>query len=224
MPRFSTLVSARFKEDELKSLDTKARAVGMSRSGYLRACARLPLQLDLGDLDPGNSPKGGTVPEGSDVGVEDFPDSFSVGPEETFEGTSHADPYGHTEPSVYVTRAVALTDKPIRDLRIALDRWGTNYNQATHALNILAMRFDAETRFDDETRRSLLNLMSLSVENSRRAAKGIREIRNDLDKIISRPVVDLREGDDEGAWRSVHEGRETGDDTQGGTNGDLACI
>lgn len=196
----------------------------MSRAGYLRACAKLPLQLDLGDLEPGPALPKDTEVDGYRQALDDHSDSFSVAPDGDIEDGMYGDPYTPADRGSGLVRAVALTDKPIRDLRIALDRWGTNYNQATHALNILAMRFDAETRFDDETRRSLLNLMSLSVENSRRAAKGIREIRNDLDKIISRPVVDLREGDDEGAWRSVHEARETGEDTQGGTNGDLACI
>ena len=87
---------------------------------------------------------------------------------------------------------VLVTDRPIEALRTAVDKWGTNHNQAVRAFNTLA-RYLCTTSADAVDMSEVELVLRAAAQAEERAWQGIRELDRSLEPLYeTRKFLDLR--------------------------------
>lgn len=92
--------------------------------------------------------------------------------------------------AIETIKTVYITDDEVRDLKIAINRWGTNLNQSTHSLNAIAKVLREQNIGDDDLYQYLIAginnidaLLNVTIE-------GVSELIQMMTKLLSsHPVV-----------------------------------
>lgn len=166
------MMTFRLARTSAKALDERAAALGMTRSDLLRVLIALPVALDVA------SSKGARTASDDIDGAAD-------------KAVSEADSVPQTAPAD-AGEVLLLTDKPLRDIRIAIDRWGQNYNQSVRALNRLMRRFGYRRHLTEEEFGELLECLRACARSNEKASAGIKQVHEDMKELVGRDRYDMR--------------------------------
>ncbi len=124
------MITCRIPRDDVEYIDELAAAAGCSRSEYIRRVLKLPVAMQAESSATLRTSRGDRRIGTTARKVED---DLAQDANET--------PVSDCDATQAPRAVLLLTDVPIRKLCVAIDRWGTNYNQAVRALNAIAKRF-----------------------------------------------------------------------------------
>lgn len=82
-------------------------------------------------------------------------------------------------------KMVYITDDEVRDMTIAINRWGTNLNQSTHALNTIAKVLREQNMDDDELYQYLIAGFSSVDDLLNVTIEGVSELIQVMMKLLS---------------------------------------
>lgn len=183
------MIHTRVTPGELAELDRRCEAAGMTRAAYIRRLLSLPVDFapdpmtispaDGTSLGPGDA-RGG-LPAAS--GERRPSEQVSV-------PTDHPD--ARPDGSGHPRERLLLTDAALVRLRVAIDRWGVNYNQAVHAINIVAAEYTSGWRLDDDELEEVRVLLRACAVGAERAWRGIKMVHEDIASYLPPDPVDIR--------------------------------
>lgn len=176
MERDDVMLTCRVPREDVAYIDALAADAGCTRSEYLRRLLKLPVAMQTETGASLRTSRGTAVLDASARTVR-VPD-----------GDAGAG-YQVDRKSVLV-----LTDVPVRKLCIAIDRWGTNYNQAVRALNAIVRRLEDQTIVDKDDARDIMYLLTVCAQGNEMAKEGIDGVAGEALKLIDAAKIDMRRG------------------------------
>ena len=176
MERDDVMLTCRVPREDVAYIDALAADAGCTRSEYLRRLLKLPLAMQTETGASLRTSRGTAVLDASARTVR-VPD-------------------GDADAGYQVDRksVLVLTDVPVRKLCIAIDRWGTNYNQAVRALNAIVRRLEDQTIVDKDDARDIMYLLTVCAQGNEMAKEGIDGVACEALKLIDAAKIDMRRG------------------------------
>lgn len=176
MERDDVMLTCRVPREDVAYIDALAADAGCTRSEYLRRLLKLPVAMQTETGASLRTSRGTAVLDASARTVR-VPD-------------------GDADAGYQVDRksVLVLTDVPVRKLCIAIDRWGTNYNQAVRALNAIVRRLEDQTIVDKDDARDIMYLLTVCAQGNEMAKEGIDGVAGEALKLIDAAKIDMRRG------------------------------
>lgn len=179
--RNDIMITCRIPRDDVEYIDELAAAAGCSRSEYIRRVLKLPVAMQAESSATLRTSRGdrriGTAARKVD---DDLAQDVIETPVSDCDATQ-------------APRAVLLlTDVPIRKLCVAIDRWGTNYNQAVRALNAIAKRFSDMPVVNRDDANDILYFLQVCAHGNEQAKKGIDAVAVEAHELLGVATVDMR--------------------------------
>lgn len=179
--RNDIMITCRIPRDDVEYIDELAAAAGCSRSEYIRRVLKLPVAMQAESSATLRTSRGdrriGTAARKAE---EDLAQDVIETPVSDCDATQ-------------APRAVLLlTDVPIRKLCVAIDRWGTNYNQAVRALNAIAKRFSDMPVVNRDDANDILYFLQVCAQGNEQAKKGIDAVAVEAHELLGVATVDMR--------------------------------
>lgn len=176
MERDDVMLTCRVPREDVAYIDALAADAGCTRSEYLRRLLKLPVAMQIETGASLRTSRGAAVLDASARTVR-VPD-------------------GDPDAGYQVDRksVLVLTDVPVRKLCIAIDRWGTNYNQAVRALNAIVRRLEDQTIVDKDDARDIMYLLTVCAQGNEMAKEGIDGVAGEALKLIDAAKIDMRRG------------------------------
>ena len=179
--RNDIMITCRIPRDDVEYIDELAAAAGCSRSEYIRRVLKLPVAMQAESSATLRTSRGdrriGTAARKAE---EDLAQDVNETP---------VSDCGATQ----APRAVLLlTDVPIRKLCVAIDRWGTNYNQAVRALNAIAKRFSDMPVVNRDDANDILYFLQVCAHGNEQAKRGIDAVAEEAQQLLGVATVDMR--------------------------------
>lgn len=176
MERDDVMLTCRVPREDVVYIDALAADAGCTRSEYLRRLLKLPVAMQTETGASLRTSRGTAVLDASARTVR-VPD-------------------GDADAGYQVDRksVLVLTDVPVRKLCIAIDRWGTNYNQAVRALNAIVRRLEDQTIVDKDDARDIMYLLTVCAQGNEMAKEGIDGVAGEALKLIDAAKIDMRRG------------------------------
>lgn len=184
----------RVSDETAASVVTRAERAGLTRSQYVRLLLMLPVDVvsDAAVMDSdvaGEEETAAFRPSESIVdGVADTEKAFR---------DAGLDAVLNTDKGPFVlatkdgcTRIAYLTEFEISNLRVAINRWGVNYNQAVHALNLIVKKYVADdSPLDGGEKREIKQLLRIAAYSNEEVGEGIKEIDSAVQKLAYKPML-----------------------------------
>lgn len=179
--RNDIMITCRIPRDDVEYIDELAAAAGCSRSEYIRRVLKLPVAMQAESSATLRTSRGdrriGTAARKVE---EDLAQDVNETPVSDCDATQ-------------APRAVLLlTDVPIRKLCVAIDRWGTNYNQAVRALNAIARRFSDMPVVNRDDANDILYFLQVCAQGNEQAKRGIDAVAEEAQQLLGVATVDVR--------------------------------
>lgn len=179
--RNDIMITCRIPRDDVEYIDELAAAAGCSRSEYIRRVLKLPVAMQSESSATLRTSRGdrriGTAARKVE---EDLAQDVIETPVSDCDATQ-------------APRAVLLlTDVPIRKLCVAIDRWGTNYNQAVRALNAIAKRFSDMPVVNRDDANDILYFLQVCAQGNEQAKRGIDAVAEEAQQLLGVATVDVR--------------------------------
>lgn len=179
--RNDIMITCRIPRDDVEYIDELAAAAGCSRSEYIRRVLKLPVAMQAESSATLRTSRGdrriGTAARKAE---DDLAQDVIETPVSDCDATQ-------------APRAVLLlTDVPIRKLCVAIDRWGTNYNQAVRALNAIAKRFSDMPVVNRDDANDILYFLQVCAHGNEQAKKGIDAVAVEAHELLGVATVDMR--------------------------------
>lgn len=179
--RNDIMITCRIPRDDVEYIDELAAAAGCSRSEYIRRVLKLPVAMQAESSATLRTSRGdrriGTAARKAE---EDLAQDVNETPVSDCDATQ-------------APRAVLLlTDVPIRKLCVAIDRWGTNYNQAVRALNAIAKRFSDMPVVNRDDANDILYFLQVCAHGNEQAKRGIDAVAEEAQQLLGVATVDMR--------------------------------
>lgn len=179
--RNDIMITCRIPRDDVEYIDELAAAAGCSRSEYIRRVLKLPVAMQAESSATLRTSRGdrriGTATRKAE---EDLAQDVNETPVSDCDATQ-------------APRAVLLlTDVPIRKLCVAIDRWGTNYNQAVRALNAIAKRFSDMPVVNRDDANDILYFLQVCAHGNEQAKRGIDVVAEEAQQLLGVATVDMR--------------------------------
>ena len=179
--RNDIMITCRIPRDDVEYIDELAAAAGCSRSEYIRGVLKLPVAMQAESSATLRTSRGdrriGTATRKAE---EDLAQDANETPVSDCDATQ-------------APRAVLLlTDVPIRKLCVAIDRWGTNYNQAVRALNAIAKRFSDMPVVNRDDANDILYFLQVCAQGNEQAKRGIDAVAEEAQQLLGVATVDMR--------------------------------
>ena len=179
-------MSCRVSRDDVERLDDLAREAGCSRSEYIRRILKLPVAMQTETAASLRTSTGARE-------LEAAGDHGGRSPERAARSSSDYTPGSNICDDTDRRAVLVLTDVPIRKLCVAIDRWGTNYNQAVRALNALVKRLQGIKRVDEADAREIVYLLQVCARGNESAKKGIDAVAEEARELIGAARIDMRQ-------------------------------
>lgn len=179
--RNDIMVTCRIPRDDVEYIDGLAAEAGCSRSEYIRRVLKLPVAMQAEGTATLRTSRGdrrvGTVARESD---------------DTIAHDANATPVSDCDATQTPRAVLLLTDVPIRKLCVAIDRWGTNYNQAVRALNAIAKRFSDMPLVNRDDANDILYFLQVCAQGNEQAKKGIDSVAEEARQLLGVATIDMR--------------------------------
>ena len=179
--RNDIMITCRIPRDDVEYIDELAAAAGCSRSEYIRRVLKLPVAMQAESSATLRTSRGdrriGTAARKAE-------DDLAQDANET--------PVSDCDATQAPRAVLLLTDVPIRKLCVAIDRWGTNYNQAVRALNAIAKRFSDMPVVNRDDANDILYFLQVCAHGNEQAKKGIDAVAVEAHELLGVATVDMR--------------------------------
>lgn len=179
--RNDIMITCRIPRDDVEYIDELAAAAGCSRSEYIRRVLKLPVAMQAESSATLRTSRGDRRIGTSARKVED---DLAQDANET--------PVSDCDATQAPRAVLLLTDVPIRKLCVAIDRWGTNYNQAVRALNAIAKRFSDMPVVNRDDANDILYFLQVCAHGNEQAKKGIDAVAVEAHELLGVATVDMR--------------------------------
>lgn len=179
--RNDIMITCRIPRDEVEYIDELAAAAGCSRSEYIRRVLKLPVAMQAESSATLRTSRGDRRIGTSARKVED---DLAQDANET--------PVSDCDATQAPRAVLLLTDVPIRRLCVAIDRWGTNYNQAVRALNAIAKRFSDMPVVNRDDANDILYFLQVCAQGNEQAKRGIDAVAEEAQQLLGVATVDMR--------------------------------
>lgn len=179
--RNDIMITCRIPRDDVEYIDELAAAAGCSRSEYIRRVLKLPVAMQAESSATLRTSRGDRRIGTAARKVED---DLAQDANET--------PVSDCDATQAPRAVLLLTDVPIRKLCVAIDRWGTNYNQAVRALNAIAKRFSDMPVVNRDDANDILYFLQVCAHGNEQAKKGIDAVAVEAHELLGVATVDMR--------------------------------
>lgn len=179
--RNDIMITCRIPRDDVEYIDELAAAAGCSRSEYIRRVLKLPVAMQAESSATLRTSRGDRRIGTAARKVED---DLAQDVIET--------PVSDCDATQAPRAVLLLTDVPIRKLCVAIDRWGTNYNQAVRALNAIAKRFSDMPVVNRDDANDILYFLQVCAHGNEQAKKGIDAVAVGAHELLGVATVDMR--------------------------------
>lgn len=179
--RNDIMITCRIPRDDVEYIDELAAAAGCSRSEYIRRVLKLPVAM-LAESSATLRTSRGDRRIGTSARKVD--DDLAQDTNET--------PVSDCDATQAPRAVLLLTDVPIRKLCVAIDRWGTNYNQAVRALNAIAKRFSDMPVVNRDDANDILYFLQVCAQGNEQAKRGIDAVAEEAQQLLGVATVDMR--------------------------------
>lgn len=180
----------------MEKLDPAALAAGLTRSDYIRVLISIPIRLEgIGIRSaapaPARDPLGAAEcgPDGAPEGSLD-PAAGPL-PGRAAAATSATSPAPAEAPRQTGEQVVMVTARGLESLRVAIDRWGVNYNQGVRAINTVASRFVYVRSLHPDEYEEIMMLLRSCARSCELSWRGIRRVHDDIGEYLGGAVADI---------------------------------
>lgn len=173
--------SIRFTKSELDHVDSSAARAGLTRSDYIRLVLSIPLEVII-EAERANMREGDAGAQTGAVGDGPASAAPSVG--------AAVDGVG-VVPAAGSGSVLLVSDKGLADLRVAIDRWGVNYNQGVRAINTVASRFVYVRSLHPEEYEEIMMLLRSCAHACELSWRGIKRVHEDIGMYLGGTVADI---------------------------------